>query len=238
MLVVTALSAKRNHSFETKFEFWGLFLASLALLFIVPATAFPVNAGLALVFAFLIGSLIGPGIKGMMLAYITRKTLQRQGFHKKQLREMSTSDREAKMAEVRTSIEHGPEHPIVNDWNRIFQLAVYSTTVITIIAGTIVYALDYDFSFLGKFLLVALLGLIVVGLFNIFFTKSPLVRLISAYVGAVIFSLYLLFDFDQLEKAAAAGETSWEAAVSFAISIYLDIVNLFLDLLQILSAGD
>lgn len=61
-------------------------------------------------------------------------------------------------------------------------------------------------------------------------------RLVGAYIGAVIFSLYLLYDFDQLEKSALAGDVSWETAINFAISIYLDIINLFLDLLQILSS--
>lgn len=236
MLLVTAFASKRNHAFEKKIEFWLLFIGSLILIFVIPATSFPINLGLALVFAFLIGSLIGPGIKALMLSYVTRNILRKQGLSKEQIKNMSTEELNERATSVRIEIEQGNNHPVIKEWNNIFQLALYSTATITIIAGTLVYALSIDFSFLGQILFVSLLGLIVVGLLNIFFFKSPLMRLVSAYVGAVIFSLYLLYDFDQLEKSALTGDVSWETAINFAISIYLDIINLFLDLLEILNS--
>ncbi len=236
MLLVTALASKRNHAFEIKIEFWLLFIGSLLLIFVIPVMSFPINLALTLVFAFLIGSLIGPGIKTLMLRYVTRSILKKQGLTKAQIKELNTEELSQRVASVQIEIEQGNQHPVIKEWNNIFQLALYSTATITIIAGTLVYALSIDFSFLGKILFVSLLGLIVVGLLNIFFFKSPLMRLISAYVGAVIFSLYLLYDFDQLEKSALAGDVSWETAINFAINIYLDIINLFLDLLEILSS--
>lgn len=51
-------------------------------------------------------------------------------------------------------------------------------------------------------------------------------------MGAIIFTLYLLYDFNQLEKKA--GDESW----STAVNIYLDIINLFFDLLEILAETD
>lgn len=236
MLITTAFAAKRNQAFETKFEFWGLFIGGIILLLIVPSILFPYNLVLTLGIAFLIGSLIGPGIKGMMLNYVFRKTLQKEGYSKEGIKNLKPEEIEAKLASVKTSVDQGGEHPIIRDWNKIFQLAIYSTSLITIISGTIVYTVEYDFSFLGTFLLVALVGLIVIGLLNTFFFKSAFLRLIGAYIGAVIFSLYLLFDFSRLEKSMLAGDVSWETAVNYGISIYLDIVNLFLDLLEILSS--
>ena len=38
-----------------------------------------------------------------------------------------------------------------------------------------------------------------------------------------------------LEKAMASGDNSWGKAVVIAVNIYLDIINLILDLLQALS---
>jgi len=35
-----------------------------------------------------------------------------------------------------------------------------------------------------------------------------------------------------------AGDESWETAIDVAVNIYLDIINLFLDLLEILSESD
>ena len=65
-----------------------------------------------------------------------------------------------------------------------------------------------------------------------FFFKSKLFSLLRPYIGAVIFTLYLLYDFNRLEKMKA--DESWGSAIEIAVSIYLDIINLFLDLLAIL----
>ena len=47
-------------------------------------------------------------------------------------------------------------------------------------------------------------------------------------------SLYLIYDFNYLEKSIAAGDNSWELQLKL-INLYLDIINLFLDLLEILA---
>ena len=95
---------------------------------------------------------------------------------------------------------------------------------------------DIDFGFLGGFLLISLTILIMMSLINIIFIKSKFVSLIRAYVGAVIFTLYLLYDFNRLEKFA--GDESWATAIEISVNIYLDIINLFMDLLEILSESN
>jgi FtsH-binding integral membrane protein len=72
-------------------------------------------------------------------------------------------------------------------------------------------------------------------LLNTFFFKSRFFSLLKAYFGVLLFTLYLLYDFDRLESLEAQGETSWSAAIDIAVNLYLDIINLFLDLLQILA---
>ena len=234
MLVVTAFVSKLNKAFESRWEFWGLFLGSIALLFIIPGFGFPINLILALVFACLFGLMIGPGIRGIMISFVARKKLQAQGYDKARLKTMSKDEQAALMSAAVMEIERdGAQESLAQDWNNVLGLAIYSTAGITIAAAAIVFGLDIDFSFLGQILLVGLIGLIIVGLLNMFFFRSPLVRLVSAYIGAVIFSLYLLYDFNRLKEAA--GDTTWETAIQIGISIYLDIINLFLDLLQILS---
>ena len=59
--------------------------------------------------------------------------------------------------------------------------------------------------------------------------------LYQSYAGIVIFVLYLVYDFDRLEKANASGDTSWGTAVDIAVNIYLDIINLFIELLIAMS---
>jgi len=57
-------------------------------------------------------------------------------------------------------------------------------------------------------------------------------RLYLSYAGIVIFSLYLVFDFNRLEKAVSRGDESWKTTIDIAINLYLDIINLFIDFLE------
>ena len=61
--------------------------------------------------------------------------------------------------------------------------------------------------------------------------------MLSAYAGVVIFTLYLLFDLNTLEKRIEMGDESWGTAIRVSVNLYLDIINLFLDLLKILAEG-
>jgi FtsH-binding integral membrane protein len=65
--------------------------------------------------------------------------------------------------------------------------------------------------------------------------KSAKKMLYQSYAGVVIFVLYLIYDFDRLEKANANGDASWDTAINIAVSLYLDIINLFIELLVALS---
>ena len=56
---------------------------------------------------------------------------------------------------------------------------------------------------------------------------------ISAIFGAVLFSLFLLYDFDYLEKQSmSAVNNSWSNALDIAFILYLDIINLLLEILE------
>ena len=51
--------------------------------------------------------------------------------------------------------------------------------------------------------------------------SRPKVR-ISAIFGAVLFSLFLLYDFDYLEKQSQLGNNTWSNAVDIAFILYLN----------------
>ena len=121
------------------------------------------------------------------------------------------------------------------EWQNVVFQAMLGTTSAVIIAGTIVAYIPTDFSFLGIFLFISLLALIVLEVLNSAVFKSKRRRIMYSYFGVVIFSLYLIYDFNSLEKAIAAGDNSWGTAINIAVNLYLDIINLFLDLLQILA---
>ena len=124
------------------------------------------------------------------------------------------------------------------EWQNVVFQAMVGTTLAVIIAGTIVAFIPTDFSFLGIFLWIALLALIVVEILNAFVFKSERRRILYSYCGVVIFSLYLIYDFNYLEKAIAAGDNSWGTAVYIAVNLYLDSIKVFIDLLEILASSD
>ena len=84
-----------------------------------------------------------------------------------------------------------------------------------------------DFSFLGKFLFVGLVILIVASLANLFFQVPALSVTISA-VAVLIFSLYLLHDVSNIVRG---GETNY---ITATLNLFLDVYNIFISLLNIL----
>lgn len=84
-----------------------------------------------------------------------------------------------------------------------------------------------DFSNMGKFLFIGLILAVVAGLANMFF-QIPALSLAISGVSVLIFSGYILYDVNQIVRG---GQTNYVMAT---LSLYLDIYNLFVNLLQIL----
>ena len=55
------------------------------------------------------------------------------------------------------------------------------------------------------------------------------------FVGAYLFILFLLADFSLLADANESGLNDWSSAFNFAFQIYLDIINLLLQILDAMS---
>lgn len=88
-----------------------------------------------------------------------------------------------------------------------------------------------DFSYMGGFLSGSLLVLIGAGFLQIFF-HSPIMNTIIDVFGVLVFLGYILFD---VSRVVTGGERNYVFA---AIGIYLDILNLFLRILSLLSNDD
>jgi len=97
--------------------------------------------------------------------------------------------------------------------------------------GLTAYALTTkkDFSFLGGALTMGLFVIIGAAILNIFL-GSAVFGLAIASVSVLLFGAYVLYDTSRLLQA---GE---DDAVGFAISLYMDFLNIFLALLRILSS--
>jgi FtsH-binding integral membrane protein len=107
--------------------------------------------------------------------------------------------------------------------------------LVTLISGFIGYSDFYSFSessSLALFLLISLLGLIGFEFIRIFRGFSRWAIRIKAIFGAFVFSVFLLFDFNLLRKKSDFGVNDWDNAFIIAFQIYLDIINLLLEILD------
>ena len=115
--------------------------------------------------------------------------------------------------------------------------SVFSTFVITAaVFGTMTvygYVTKSDLSRVGTFLFMALIGLIICTIVNIFMKSSTMEWIIS-FAGVVIFIGLTAWDTQKIKQMAAItdGSQAGKLATIGALSLYLDFVNLFLYLLR------
>ena len=99
------------------------------------------------------------------------------------------------------------------------------------------YTTKKDLTSLGKMLLMALIGLIIATLVNVFFIQSSGFSLIVSYVGVLIFVGLTAYDSQKIKQmllqAPDAGESAQKLALLGALTLYLDFINLFIYLLRI-----
>ncbi|MBK7676906.1 Bax inhibitor-1/YccA family protein [Accumulibacter sp.] len=86
-----------------------------------------------------------------------------------------------------------------------------------------------DFSFMGKFLFIGMIVVLLAALANIFFQIPALSLTISA-IAVMIFSAYILYD---ISRIVTGGEDNY---ISATLAVYLDIYNVFVSLLNLLMA--
>nr|QPF70274.1 lifeguard protein 1 [Carica papaya] len=90
-----------------------------------------------------------------------------------------------------------------------------------------------DFKFLGPFLFGSLLVLCFFGIMQVFFPFGKITTTIYSGLAALLFCAYIVYDTDELIK-----RYTYDEYICAAVSLYLDIVNLFLALLNILRVVD
>jgi FtsH-binding integral membrane protein len=92
-----------------------------------------------------------------------------------------------------------------------------------------------ELSGIGGYLFVALIGIIVASVINLFLASSGLTWIISL-VGVVLFTALTAYDVQRIKSGnlAAATGSMEKAAVMGALSLYLDFINLFLFMLRLM----
>lgn len=84
-----------------------------------------------------------------------------------------------------------------------------------------------DLTSMGKILFITLIVVVVGSLVN-FFLGSPILQVALAGIGAILFSVYIAYDTQNIVRGV------YDSPVTAAVSLYLDFLNLFISLLQIL----
>ena len=256
MLAVTTITSRINKEYETTSEAVLTFLGSFVFLFAVSffSDIFPLNILLVACFAGIIGWSMGPTITHFGRRFKLKRFLKERNINAKKdpddksitiyykdsenededIQIIADEELENLFQDFEIEIDKGGD-PYNKKWQDTVFQAMLGTTLAVFASAALVSVSSIDFSFLGMFLFIALLLLVAVSILNIFFFKSSRISLIKAYFGVLIFTLYLVYDFNMLESQMAQGETSWSVAIDIAVNIYLDIINLFLSLLEILA---
>ena len=112
---------------------------------------------------------------------------------------------------------------------QLIGMAAGGTGLIFFSLATLATVTKKDFSFMGKFLFIGLILLVVASLANLFFAIPALSLTLSA-IAVLIFSAYILYDISQIIHG---GETNYIMAT---MTLYLDIYNIFVNLLSLLMA--
>jgi modulator of FtsH protease len=110
---------------------------------------------------------------------------------------------------------------------QLIAMAAGGTAIIFFSLATLATVSKRDFSFLGKFLFVGLVVLIIASLANMFL-QLPAMAIMISVVALFIFSAYILYD---VQRIVNGGETNY---VTATLAIYLDVYNVFISLLNIL----
>jgi len=105
------------------------------------------------------------------------------------------------------------------------------------------YTTQRDLSAMGSFLIMGLFGIIIASLVNIFLASSMLQFIVSV-VGVLVFAGLTAWDTQRLKNdyiygyASQGGDVAERAAITGALSLYLNFINLFTLLLQLLGQRD
>ena len=121
---------------------------------------------------------------------------------------------------IALTLRNGPE---------LIGIAAAGTGGILLVMSTIATTTKRDFSFMGKFLFVGMIVLLLAMFANMFLQIPALALTISSLV-VVVFSMFLLHD---VSRIVNGGETNYIMA---ATGVYISLFNIFVSLLHLLMA--
>ena len=93
------------------------------------------------------------------------------------------------------------------------------------------YTTKRDLSGMRSFLIIGIIGIFVTGLIGVFVPWSSTTEMIYSGIGILLFSAFTAYDFNRLKQFPE------DAYIIAAMSLYLDIFNLFVMILRFMTAS-
>ena len=117
-------------------------------------------------------------------------------------------------------------------------LTIFGVTAsIFMIFAILGYVTKIDLTKLGTYLSMALIGIIIVTLVNLFFGSS-MIDMIVSIVGIIVFIGFIAYDIQTVKNNLYQIGEETNLAVYGAFMLYLDFINIFLDLLHLFGDSD
>lgn len=113
-------------------------------------------------------------------------------------------------------------------------MAVGITAVICLALTIFAFQTKFDFTGLSSYLFVALIVLVLFGIIAVIW-KGKIITVVYAALGALLFSIYLIYDTQMMIGGSHKYAISPEEYIFAALNLYIDIVNIFLYIVTILS---
>lgn len=106
------------------------------------------------------------------------------------------------------------------------------TAGILLVFGLIGFVTNIDLTKLGIYLLMGLLAILIASLINMFIGNETF-NLVLCIVGIVVFMGYIAYDVQIIKKNLYGIDDENKLAIYGAFELYLDFINIFLDLLRL-----
>lgn len=116
-------------------------------------------------------------------------------------------------------------------------MAVGITAGVCLALTIFAFQTKWDFTTMGGVLLCATVVLLLFGIIAIFIPRNNIVTLVYASLGALIFSMYLVYDTQLMMGGKHKYSISPEEYIFAALNLYLDIINIFIYILTIIGVA-
>ncbi len=107
-----------------------------------------------------------------------------------------------------------------------------ATAGVLLIFGILGYKTKIDLTKISTYLMMGILGIIILSLISIF-VKSLALNLGITILSLVIFMAYIAFDIQMIKRKFYMVSSDESLAILGAFQLYLDFINIFLDLLSL-----